>query len=73
MAATTPRPVCFDPESGYVDTAIRARATLRPGEMVPGPAIIEEYGSTVPIHPGFKVEVDSWRNLVVTRIQEGDL
>ena len=67
------RPVCFDPESGYVDTPIRARATLRPGEMVAGPVIIEEYGSTVPIHPGFTVEVDDFRNLVVTRVEEGDL
>ena len=67
------RPVCFDPESGHVDTPIRARATLRPGEMVQGPVIIEEYGSTIPIHPGFTVEVDDFRNLVVTRIEEGDL
>ncbi len=67
------RPVCFDGAEGYVDTPIRQRTTLVPGERVPGPVIVEEYGSTVPIHPGFTVEVDSWRNLVVTRIEEGDL
>ncbi len=67
------RPVCFDPADGYVETPVRARDQLRPGEMVPGPVIIEEYGSTVPIHPGFKAEVDAYLNLVVTRIEEGDL
>jgi N-methylhydantoinase A len=69
---TPRRPVCFDAADGYVDTPIRQRTTLVPGETVPGPVIVEEYGSTVPIHPGFQVEVDSWRNLVVTRIEEGD-
>jgi N-methylhydantoinase A len=61
------RPVCFDPDEGYVDTPIRRRTTLDPGETVPGPAVIEEYGSTVPIHPGFTARVDEFRNLVVTR------
>jgi N-methylhydantoinase A len=67
------RPVCFDPADGYVETPVRERDQLRPGEMVPGPVIIQEYGSTVPIHPGFKAEVDAYLNLVVTRIDEGDV
>ncbi len=67
------RPVCFDPADGYVDTPVRQRLGVHVGEMVPGPVVIEEYGSTVPIHPGFTVEVDEWRNLVVTRIEEGGL
>jgi N-methylhydantoinase A len=29
--------------------------------------IIEEFGSTVPIHPGFRVRVDDYHTLVVTR------
>ncbi len=32
-----------------------------------GPAIIEEFGSTVPLHPGFTARVDDYRNLIVTR------
>jgi N-methylhydantoinase A len=35
--------------------------------VVSGPAIIEEYGSTVPLHPGFTARVDPLGNLVVTR------
>jgi len=68
-----PRPVCFDADEGYIETAVRDRAELRPGEMVSGPVIIEEYGSTVPIHPGFKAEVDDYLNLIVTRIKAAEL
>ena len=28
--------------------------------------IVEEFGSTVPIHPGFEVRVDEYLNLIVT-------
>ena len=35
--------------------------------MLQGPAVIEEFGSTVPVHPGFDVRVDAWGNLVITR------
>jgi len=61
------RPVCFDPADGYVETPILERRDLTPGQVVTGPAVVEEYGSTVPLHPGFTARVDSWSNLVVTR------
>ena len=32
-----------------------------------GPAIIEEFGSTVPVHPGFAVTVDAYGNLLLTK------
>jgi N-methylhydantoinase A len=35
--------------------------------VVEGPAVIEEYGATVPLAPGFRAEVDRFGNLVVTR------
>jgi N-methylhydantoinase A len=66
------RPVCFDPEDGFVETWVVPRADLRPGQGMPGPVIIEEFGSTVPIHPGFQVEVDEYLNLIVTRDEESD-
>ncbi len=64
-ARTGSRPVYFD--ESYVNTPVYWRANLAPGEVVPGPAIIEEYGSTVPLHPGFTARVDHLGNLVVTR------
>ena len=32
--------------------------------------IIEEYGSTVPVHPGFVATVDDFGNLLVRRTEE---
>ena len=67
--ATPTRPVCFDPADGYVETPVRQRGDLAPGTTVTGPVIIEEFGSTVPVHPGFEAEVDRFRNLIVTRTE----
>ena len=61
------RPACFEPSRGFVDTAIYRRADLCPGEVVDGPAVVEEYGATVPLPPGFGAEVDRFGNLLVTR------
>ena len=68
-AATDPphRDVCFDAEEGYVATPVVQRDELRAGASLTGPVIVEEFGSTVPIHPGFEVRVDDYLNLVVTR------
>ena len=63
----TTRPVCFDPAAGAVPTPIHQRADLPPGSVVEGPAIIEEYGSTVPLHPGFTATVDAYGNLLLRR------
>jgi N-methylhydantoinase A len=61
------RPVCFDPAAGYVDTPLHWRPDLWAGQVLEGPVVVEEYGSTVPIHPGFTARVDDHANLVVTR------
>ena len=63
------RPVCFDAEQGYVDTPILQRSGLAPGDTVEGPAVIEEYGSTVPLHPGFVATMDDFGNLLVRRTE----
>jgi len=61
------RPVCFDADEGYVDTQVLWRPDLRAGDVITGPAIIEEFGSTVPVHPGFVVSVDDYGNLVIRK------
>ncbi|NPC95987.1 hydantoinase/oxoprolinase family protein [Nocardioides sp. zg-DK7169] len=61
------RGVCFDAEAGHVDTPVLWRPDLVPGTVVQGPAIIEEFGSTVPLHPGFSARVDEHLNIIVTR------
>ncbi len=61
------RQVCFDAGDGFIDTPVLWRPDLRAGDTFEGPAIVEEFGSTVPVHPGFAVRVDSIGNLVITR------
>jgi N-methylhydantoinase A len=60
------RLVCFE-QDGYVDTPVLWRPDLAPGTTISGPAIIEEFGSTVPLHPGFDARIDEYLNIIVTR------
>jgi N-methylhydantoinase A len=61
------RQVCFDAARGHADTPVWRRAGLGPGDVVGGPAVIEEYGATVPLHPGFRATVDRLGNLLIER------
>jgi N-methylhydantoinase A len=63
-ARTGTRLVCFD--DGYLETPIYRRDDLAPGHVIVGPAVIEEYGATVPIHPRFSARVDAFGNLHIT-------
>ena len=64
------RPVCFDAGQGYVDTPIYWSPDLCPGQVLHGPAIVEEFGATVPLHPGFTARVDAYLNIIVTRKEQ---
>ena len=63
-AVTGTRAVYFD---DWVETTVYDRARLGAGDVVAGPAVVEEFSSTVPLHPGFRAEVDRFGNLVVNR------
>jgi N-methylhydantoinase A len=60
------RPVCLD-RSEWVDTEIYWRPDLAPGQHLDGPAVVEDFGSTVPLHAGFWADVDTVGNLIITR------
>ena len=64
-ARTGTRRVYFD---DWVETPVYWRADLAPADILTGPAIIEEFGSTVPVHPGFRATVDRHGNLLVERV-----
>ena len=66
-ARTSVREVCFDADAGFVEAGVYWRPELLSGDRITGPAIIEEFGSTVPVHSGFRADVDSAGNLVITR------
>jgi len=49
-------------------SAIIDRPQLGAGDIVTGPAIIQEFGSTVPVDPGYLATVDRYGNLIITRV-----
>ncbi len=51
------RPVYFGRAAGRVETRVYDRFALAPGFSAPGPAIIEEYGSTTVVWPGDRFEI----------------
>ena len=66
-AGTGSREVFFD--DGWVDAAVYDRALLGAGDGLEGPAVLEEFSSTVPLHPGFSARVDGFGNLLIRRTQ----
>jgi len=61
-ACTGTRRVHFD---AWMDTPVYRREGLAPGDVLEGPAVVEEHGSTLPLAPGFRARVDPWGNLVL--------
>jgi N-methylhydantoinase A len=64
-AVTGRRAVLFGRSAGPAEATIYWRPRLSTGDEVTGPAVIEEYGATIPIHPGFTARVDRFGNLLV--------
>lgn len=62
------RPVYFAERGGYVDCAIYDRYKLGAGARVQGPAIVEEFDSTVVIHPEYGAHVDRYGNLLIEKV-----
>jgi N-methylhydantoinase A len=56
------RPVFWDGRT--LDAAVVDRASLRPGDRLTGPAVIEQYDTTVFVPPGCGVRADAAGNLI---------
>ncbi len=59
------RPIWSEERGGFVEAGVFDRHRLRPGEVVEGPAVVEERESTAVIGPGGRAELDAAGNLVV--------
>ncbi|MGH2751130.1 MAG: hydantoinase/oxoprolinase family protein [Actinomycetota bacterium] len=64
-ALTGERRAYFD--GSWQTTTVYDRPLLRAGDVVSGPAVIEEFGSTLPLAPGFAGRVDARAGVVVRR------
>jgi N-methylhydantoinase A len=58
------RPVYFRQTAGFTPTGIFRREALTPGNVVAGPAVIEAVDTTTLVHPGQRVSVDGFGNLL---------
>ncbi|MBP1991817.1 hydantoinase/oxoprolinase family protein [Paenibacillus eucommiae] len=62
-AQTGSRPVYFD--GSPQDTPVYDGEQLMPGNLVVGPAIIEQWGTTIVVYPGHEALIDAYRNCVI--------
>jgi N-methylhydantoinase A/oxoprolinase/acetone carboxylase beta subunit len=53
--------------AGFVPTHIFDGATLQPGQLIAGPAVIERMGDSVVLPPGYQAAVDPYLSLILTR------
>jgi N-methylhydantoinase A len=53
--------------TGWIDAPLFHRSELGIGQSIAGPAIIEEYGSTTVVAPSWSLEVDRYRNLILSK------
>jgi len=58
------RPVYFDGEQP-VDTPVYQRADLQAGQVLAGPAVIEQFDATLPLFPGDRAVVDAAGNILI--------
>jgi N-methylhydantoinase A len=66
------RALFFDrPDPGFRPCAVYDRYRLEPGAGFPGPCLVEEREATVVIPPDYRVDVDGYRNLVITATEDG--
>lgn len=61
------RAVFFEESRGYTMTNIYHRDALKAGNMLSGPAIIEQMDTTIVIPPGHTARVDSYLNILISR------
>lgn len=60
------RKVYFEEHQAFLDTKIFEREKLLAGNVIEGPAIIEESNATTLIHPGMAGKVDSYGAILIT-------
>ena len=63
------RPMYIPEAGGFQPGAVYDRYALRPGDTVPGPAVVEERESSLVLFPGSSGHVDAHLNMVVTFTQ----
>lgn len=71
LEARSERPVCFGKGIGWLQTPIFAREELRTADAISGPAIVDQLDTTILVPPGYKANVDTVGNLIITHAAGG--
>jgi N-methylhydantoinase A len=61
------RNIFFLTQHGFLGCPIYTRESLGAGATLTGPAVVEQYDSTVLVTPGWSGQVDSYGNLILQR------
>jgi len=61
------RPILTEKSGGFVEAQVYERRRIKPGVTFYGPAIVEQADTTTVIEPGWRAEVDTRGNLVMTQ------
>lgn len=64
-ARKSTRPVYFETHGDYVDTPVYDGALVQPGNLIPGPAIVEEPDTTIVVYPGQEAMLDHYQIYVI--------
>jgi N-methylhydantoinase A len=59
------RPVLWSEQGGFAETPVFLRSRLPIGYRLPGPAILEQFDTTVVLPPGSSATADRFGNLVI--------
>lgn len=55
-------------EGRPLEATVHQRTALHEGDELRGPAIVEQYDTTIYIPPGFRATIDGWSNLIGERL-----
>lgn len=59
------RKVYFEEYKKYIDTLVYDRERLKPGNVIEGPAVIEERITTAIVHPNWNARIDGFENIIM--------
>jgi N-methylhydantoinase A len=60
------RRVFFEQKNDYVETSVYRRERLKAGNVINGPAVIEQYDATTVVYPDWTASVDRFGNIVLS-------
>jgi len=65
-AVIAKRKVFFEQDNGYIETSVYRRERLKAGNVINGPAVIEQYDATTVVYLGWTASVDRFGNVVLS-------